>query len=369
MLPGLHVDITSFSTFLKKAKISTRVKLWFWIIYNEDRIHSMKELKKIVELVTGNVTGDQKNDILNQVKGDAQLHKEFNLIKNAWALSSSRIEMSELKIERSYLALQSKIKDQKRLLSISIFTWVKYAAILVIIFGAGIISGKYIPEMGSERKTAKNELTEFVVPSGQMAEVNLPDGSHVWLNSESRLSFNDSFLDKTRNVTLKGEALFKVQKGERPFVVSTKFGEVLVKGTTFNVCAFENSVFQTTLVEGSVAYRNPELKKEVSISPGQQIILNENKCIQVHEVKTDLYTSWTDGLIIFEKEPLRDVMRKLERHFGIRIELDDNLLRDIRFTGKIENESLDEVMEYINKTKPIDYLYDKKQKILTIKLK
>lgn len=329
----------------------------------------MKELEKIVELITGNVTEDQKNDILNQVKGDAQLHKEFNLIKNAWALSSSRIEMSELKIERSYLAIQTRIKDQKKFFSIGLYTWFKYVAILVIIFGAGIFSGKYIPEMWSERKMAKNELTEFVVPSGQMAEVNLPDGSHVWLNSESRLSFSDSFLDKTRNVTLKGEALFKVQKGERPFVVTTKYGEVRVKGTTFNVCAFENSEFQTTLVEGSVIYRNTELKKEVSLCPGQQIVLSENEGIQVHEVKTELFTTWKDGLIIFDKEPLRDVMKKLERHFGIRIELDDNLLSEIRFTGKIENESLDEVMQYINKTKPIDYLYDKKQKLLTIKVK
>ncbi len=329
----------------------------------------MKELEKIVELITGNVTEDQKNDILNQVKGDAQLHKEFNLIKNAWALSSSRIEMSELKIERSYLAIQTRIKDQKKFFSIGLYTWFKYAAILVIIFGAGIFSGKYIPEMWSEGKTTKNELTEFVVPSGQMAEVNLPDGSHVWLNSESRLSFSDNFLDKTRSVTLKGEALFKVRKGERPFVVTTKYGEVRVKGTTFNVCAFENSEFQTTLVEGSVTYRNTELKKEVSLCPGQQIVLSENEGIQVHEVKTELYTTWKDGLIIFEKEPLKDVMRKLERHFGIRIELDDNHLLDMRFTGKIENESLDEVMEYINKTKPINYLYDKKQKLLTIKLK
>lgn len=329
----------------------------------------MKELEKIVELITGNLAEDQKNDILNQVKGDTKLLNEFNLVKNAWALSSSRIEMSELKIERSYLALQLRMKDQKRLFTIGLYTWLKYAAILVIIFGAGIFSGKYITGVGIERKTAKNELTEFVVPSGQMAEVNLPDGSHVWLNSESRLSFTDNFRDKTRNVTLKGEALFKVRKGEMPFVVSTKFGEVRVKGTTFNVCAYENSTFQTTLVEGSVTYKNNELKKEVSLSPGQQIILGENGGIQVHEVKTDLFTSWKDGLIIFDKEPLRDVMRKLERHFAIRIELEDSSLGDIRFTGKIENESLFEVMEYINKTKPIDYLYDKKQKILTIKLK
>jgi ferric-dicitrate binding protein FerR (iron transport regulator) len=329
----------------------------------------MKELEKIVELITGNVTEDEKNDILNQVKGDAQLRKDFNLIKNAWALSSFKVGMSELKIERSYLKVQSRINDRKKFSPIGLYTWFKYAAILLIIFGAGIFSGKYIPEMGNERNTAKNEPTEFVVPSGQMAEVNLPDGSHVWLNSESRLSFTDNFLDKTRNVTLKGEALFKVQKGERPFVVSTKFGEVRVKGTTFNVYAFENSTFQTTLVEGSVTYRNSELKKDISLSPGQQIVLNKKEGIQVRDVKTDLYTSWKDGLIIFEKEPLRDVMKKLERHFGIRIDLDDNHLSDIRFTGKIENESLDEVMEYINKTKPIDYLYDKKQKLLTIKLK
>ena len=329
----------------------------------------MKELEQIIELITGNVVEDQKNDILNQVKGDDRLHKEFNLIKNAWALSSSRTKMPELKIERSYLALQSRIKDQKRFFSIGLFSWLKYAAILVIIFGAGIFSGNHITEMLSESKTAKNELTEFIVPPGQIAEVNLPDGSHVWLNSESRLSFTDNFLDKTRSVALKGEALFKVRKGEKPFIVSTKFGEVKVKGTTFNVCAFENSIFKTTLVEGSVTYKNTELKKEVTLSPGQQIVLNEKEGIQVQEVKTDLYTSWKNGLIIFEKEPLSDVMRKLERHFAIRIELEDNPLRDMRFTGKIENESLAEVMEYINKTKPIDYSYDKKQKLLTIKLK
>lgn len=329
----------------------------------------MKELEKIVELITGNITEDQKSDILNQVKDDAQLHKEFNLIKNAWALASSRIEMSELKIERSYLTLQSRIKDKKSFVSLGLYNWFKYAAILVIIFGTGIFSGKYISEIVSERKIGKNGITEFVVPSGQMAEVNLPDGSHVWLNSESRLSFTDNFPNKTRNVTLNGEALFKVRKGEKAFVVTTKFGEISVKGTTFNVYAFENSEFQTTLVEGSVIYRNTELKNEVLLCPGQQIVLSENEGIQVHEVKTELYTTWKDGIIIFEKEPLRDVMKKLERHFGIRIELNDNHLSDMRFTGKIEDENLDEVMEYINRTKPINYLYDKKKKLLTIKLK
>lgn len=323
----------------------------------------MEEMNKIIELITGNVAEEQKNDILNQVKGDAELRKEFNSVKNAWALSSSQIEMPELKIERSYLALKSKIKNQRPTVSIRIYTFLKYVAILLIFFGAGILSNKYLPIF----ETTELNLTEIVVPSGQVAEVNLPDGSHVWLNAETRLSFNNSFTEKTRGVSLKGEAYFKVKKGKKPFIVSTKFGDITVLGTSFNVRAFENSNFQTTLVEGIVKYNNAQLDKTVTLAPGQQMVLHENEKVDVHEVaNTNIYTSWKDGIIVFEKEPLRDVIQKLERHFAIRIELQDKMLGDIRFTGSIENESLFEVMDYINKTKQIQYTFDKKLKLLKI---
>lgn len=330
---------------------------------------TMEEVEKIIELITGNVGVEQKNDILGQVKSDVQQRKEFNSYKNAWALSSFQMEMSELKIERSYLVLKEKIKKQRSTVTIRLYSFMKYAAILLIVFGAGTLSNKYLTAYVSGDKPLETELTEIVVPSGQVAEVNLPDGSHVWLNAETRLSFSNNFIDKTREVTLKGEAYFKVQKDKTPFVVSTKFGEITVLGTSFNVRAFENGEFQTTLVEGVVKYKNKPLNKVITLSPGQQISLLENENILVREVKTNLYTSWKDGVIIFEKEPLRDVMQKLERHFAIRIKLDNILLGDIRFTGSIENESLVEVMEYINKTKPIQYFYDKKMKLLTVKQK
>jgi len=323
----------------------------------------MEEINKIIELITSNVTEEQKNDILNQVKDDAELRKEFNSVKNAWALSSSQIEMPELKIERSYLTLKSKIQNQRPTVRIRIYTFFKYAAILLIIFGAGILSNKYL----SIFKTTELNLTEIVVPSGQVAEVNLPDGSHIWLNSESRLSFNNSFTEEARVVSLKGEAYFKVQKGKRPFIVTTKFGEITVLGTSFNVRAFENSDFQTTLVEGFVKYNNVELDKTVTLVTGQQMILHDNEKIDVHQVaNTNVYTSWKDGIIVFEKEPLHDVIQKLERHFAIRIELQDKMLGEIRFTGSIENESLFEVMDYINRTKQIQYSFDQKLKLLKI---
>lgn len=329
----------------------------------------MKEVDKIIELITGNVAEEQKNDILNQVKSDAQLRKEFNSVKNAWALSSSQTGMSELKIERSYLSLKSKIQKQNSVITKRLYFFLKYAAILLVVFGAGILFNKYITDNISGTEIAMNELTEILVPSGQVAEVNLPDGSHVWLNAETRLSFSNNFTDKTREVTLIGEAFFMVNKGEKPFVVSTKFGEITVLGTSFNVHAFENSDFRATLVEGIVRYKNRDKNKVVTLTPGQQVSMSENGVIQVHEVKTNLYTSWKDGIIVFENEPLRDVMKKLERHFAIRIELKDSLLGKVRFTGNIENESLFEVIEYVNKTKQIQYTYDRKLKLITLKAK
>ncbi|MCK9413266.1 MAG: DUF4974 domain-containing protein [Prolixibacteraceae bacterium] len=329
----------------------------------------MDEVNKIVALITGNVSAEQKNDILNQIKSDAQLRKEYNSVKNAWALSNSHTSISELKVERSYLSLKEKIRQQKPTITMRLYPILKYAAVLFIVFGAGILSNKYLTAYISGNETAKNELTEIVVPAGQVAEVNLPDGSHVWLNSETRLSFSNNFTGKTRIVSLKGEGYFEVLKGEKPFVVSTKFGEITVLGTSFNVCAFENYEFQATLVEGKVRYKNIEQNKNVILSPGQQVSMSENKVIQVHKVNTKIYTSWKVGIIIFKNEPLREVMKKLERHFAIRIELEDEQLSDIRFTGNIENENVFEVMQYINKTKPIIYTYDKKLKLLTLKSK
>ena len=335
----------------------------------EDYTGQMKELEKIIGLVTGNIAEDQKNDILNRVKDDTQLKKEYNSVKNAWALSSSQGEVPQLQVEKSYLSLKSKISNQKPSVRFQIVSVFKYAAIIFVVFALGIYSDS-VSEFVFGDKFATNKQTEIIVPAGQVAEVNLPDGSHVWLNAGTHLSFNTNFSSRTRQVQLTGEAFFEVRKGHREFVVSTTAGDITVLGTSFNVCAFDNGEFQTTLVEGSIRYTNATMKKEIILTPGQQLILSENKdIVEVRDVEPTRYFSWRNGVIAFEKEPLRSVIRKLERHFAIKIEMDDSLLGNIRFTGSIEAENVLEVMEYINKTKPIDYSYNKTLKTLTIKSK
>ena len=326
-----------------------------------DFITNMR-IEEIIAVVTDNVPEGQKNDLLAEIKNDPLLYKEYHSLKNAWALSSYQAGMPDSKIEKAYLKQKTKINHQKKpVMTRKLLSFLKYAAILVIAFGGGIFF--------SQRSDAKMELTEIIVPPGQVAEVNLPDGSHVWVNSDTRLSFPKSFQDKTRQVTLKGEAYFQVQKGKGQFVVSTKYGDITALGTSFNVHAYDNSKFQATLVDGMIKYTNVKNNQQVILSPGQQVAYAGINSMDVRNVKTDLFTSWKDGVLIFKKESLSEVIKRLERHFAVKIELQDSILEDIRFTGNIENESLMDVMGYINMTKPILYTYNKKQKKLIIRQK
>ena len=312
--------------------------------------------EEIIAVITGHVTGDRKNDLLSQIKKDPLLRKEYNSLKNIWALSSQQAKMPDEKVRKAYSV-------QKTSLSIHHFyTILKYAAILVIVFGAGMLFNTYL----ADNCALNGEPTEIVVPPGQVAEVGLPDGSHVWINSDTRLSFSKTFNGEKRKVLLSGEAYFKVRKDKKPFVVTTRFGDITVLGTSFNVHAYDDSKFQATLVNGSIRYTN-NAKKNIVLLPGQQLSFSQGDSMLVRAVKTNRYTSWKDGVIIFKKEPLKEVVRKLERHFDVKIILEDNTLEDICFTGNIKNESLPDVLELINKTKPIRYTYDQKLKKISIR--
>ncbi len=315
--------------------------------------------EEIIAVITGDVSEDQKKDLLSRIRNDHVLYKEYKSLKNAWALSSHQVGMSEEKVRKAYLFQQAKIRSQ-RPVTVRLYSFLKYAAIVLLVFGAGILFNRYF--------SGEPGLAEIVVPPGQLTEVNLPDGSHAWINSDTRLSFSTNIRDRRRQVVLDGEAYFRIQKDQRPFVVSTKYGEITVLGTSFNVHAYDSGEFQATLVEGSIRYTDRSGQRQVLLSPGQQLSFSEDNGIRVNEVKTVQYTSWKDGVLIFRKEPLKDVVRRLERHFDVNIELEDPLLENIRFTGNIEHESLLDVIEYINKTKPIQYTYNGKQKQLKIRL-
>ncbi|MFW6246123.1 MAG: FecR family protein [Tangfeifania sp.] len=230
------------------------------------------------------------------------------------------------------------------------------AAVLLIglVIGSVFYVQSQIPEI----------ITQNInTPYGGKTSFTLPDGSTVWLNSGTSFSYPDRF-EEERIVELEGEAYFEVQKQTEPFIVKTSFGDVEVLGTSFNVKAYKSETFVTTLESGSVSFTNPAGKKAI-LDPGSQVIYN-SKTFFTQTVDTEVFTSWKEGKLIFRNEPLQNMITRLERWYNVDIKLEDERIKNLKYTGTIEMESFSEVLELIKATTPIEYSFDRKTRVLTI---
>ncbi|WP_423126876.1 FecR family protein [Gaoshiqia sp. Z1-71] len=206
----------------------------------------------------------------------------------------------------------------------------------------------------------------FSTPAGAKANFELPDGSIVSLNSGSEMSYSANF-KKNRNVQLKGEAYFEVKKNKGTFSVTTAYGNILVLGTGFNVKAYADDQFVTTLEHGSLEI-STATGKEI-LKPGSQAFLDEKNQLQVKSVDVRDFVSWKDGKLIFVRQPLDEVLKMLERWYNVNIEMDLKEAKNLWFTGTIEMETISEVLEIIGQTLPIEYSFDKRRRTIKINAK
>jgi len=196
-------------------------------------------------------------------------------------------------------------------------------------------------------KITVNELT---VPQIKMYKVILPDGSVVWLNSKSTLTYPSRFEKNSRNVTLDGEGFFEITKDtRRPFNVNVNGMTVKVTGTKFDVKAYkEDNNISATLVEGKVCvgYSNKSGGHgEYKMKPGQQSRLERSSGVmEVEEVNTSLFTSWKDGIYSFDAQRLEDIMRDLGRWYGVRIVFKEQKEKERILSGKLYREDTPEKM-------------------------
>ncbi len=212
--------------------------------------------------------------------------------------------------------------------------------------------------------TFTSTIETIATPYGARTSFKLPDGSEVWLNSGSSISFPKQYAE-IRNVELTGQAYFKVVKDGKPFLIKTSLGTIEVMGTSFDVKAYSNDNFETTLVEGSVKISD-KANRIATLKPGQQSIITPANEFLLKEVNTDLHTSWKEGKLIFVKEPFANVAKALERWYNVKIELQGEKLKKLGYTGTIEMETFGEVLELINTTTPIKYKFDKNTRVLKI---
>lgn len=202
--------------------------------------------------------------------------------------------------------------------------------------------------------TREESVNTVRVPRGGEYSLSLPDGTRVWLNAGSSITYPLHF-GAERRVSIRGEVYFEVAHDARhPFIVSAAGAEMTVLGTSFNVAAYDDEArVETTLVTGSVRVASPYAS--VVLTPGQQAGLDSaSGAIDVKEVNVEAYTMWRRGLLAFYEEPLRDICRKLERWYDVKIDTSSPTLDGVLYTGMFKrHETLNTIADLMNLTNDV----------------
>lgn len=217
--------------------------------------------------------------------------------------------------------------------------------------GKILINSDTVANLASSKADRASAMNQVIIPYGKRSQVTLPDGSHIWLNSGSQLSYPPEFSENSREVYLTGEAFFDIIPDPgKPFYVITRDVRIKVLGTRFNVFAYNNEQStQSVLLEGKVTIgKNAFLAKTQVMEPGERAVYNkESGEFKVDKVDVNYYTSWLYGYLIFENEPTPEVFKKLERYYNQTIVL-ENGLDNLSFSGKLDlKEDLKDVFDNI----------------------
>lgn len=271
-------------------------------------------------------------------------------IAYSWEKVSDRISNSKSKGKVRYFA--------------SLATKVAAALLLPVLVGSGwlLYNQRHLSQKYTNLFENKQEQNMTVVsPFCARIMVDLPDGSKVWLNSGSELTYPVVFNASERRVHLTGEAYFKVNKSQTPFFVSSLGPEIKVYGTEFNVNSYANEdVVTVALAEGKVSLNDNGSEK--FIIPGQVSAFDRNsKTISIEEGDVQAYSSWREGRYIFRNTTLASILRILQRQHNVNIKLMNPELGNYRYSATIQNESLEQVLQLLSLTAPLKYNYKHKE--------
>ena len=220
-----------------------------------------------------------------------------------------------------------------------------------------------VDEQKTDSVTESVEYNRLVIPRGGEYKIVLADGSQVWINSQSVLEFPACFVGKERRVRLQGEAYFEVSKNvEKPFIVDMGNKEIRVLGTSFNVNDYDGK-FVTTLVSGKVQVFVND--KDYVLTSSMQVRV-EGDDVFVEEVDVREFTAWEDGVFVFKKQKLREVMDILSRWYDVDVFYQNLELQNLHFTGTIQRHSeISGMLKFLEKTDIVKFTLNGKTLIVS----
>lgn len=237
----------------------------------------------------------------------------------------------------------------------------------------------------------RESLSEISTKYGSKTNIVLPDGSKVWLNAGSKITYDKEFGESTRNVKLTGEAYFDVVRNAmKPFIIQTRAMDIKVLGTEFNVKSYpDEKTTETSLIRGSIEVTLRDRRAEkIILKPNEKLVVNNENAVDPVAVdkrlkpkreapiiivshlnyfsldSTILETSWVNNRLIFEDESFGEITAKMSRWFGVRFSFIDEEVKNLRFTGNFKDETISEALKAMQIT--ADFKFSIANKIVTI---
>lgn len=325
-----------------------------------------EENKHIDELIANYLTEDLDKNALDELKtwiaASAENQQYFIRQREIWFSAVSREAASVYDKDKAFENFRNRVESQKEIQStsrrgFSLSALWRYAAVVAIIIAVGCIS------YWQGEVNVKDTFADISVeaPLGSKTKLYLPDGTLVWLNAGSRMTYSQGFGVDNRKVELEGEGYFEVKRNEKiPFFVKTKDLQLQVLGTKFNFRDYpEDHEVVVSLLEGKVGLNNLlREEKEAVLSLDERAVLNKaNGLLTVESVTASNASQWTDGYLFFDEELLPDIAKELERSYNVKIHIANDSLKTFRFYGNFvrREQNIQEVLEALASTEKMQY--------------
>jgi len=267
-----------------------------------------------------------------------------------------------------------------------VWPMVGIAAAVALIF----FISRHPENIKSDRVEQVAENTISTKP-GSKSKIQLPDGSQVWLNADSRITYNESFRGPFREVQITGEAYFDIAKDkDHPFIIHANSIDVRVLGTSLNIRSYANEKnTEAVLIRGSIEVTlrsSPD--KKIILQPNEKLVVQNGKAVLVKGVPSvqkyedapvmtlgkahiqpkdtvAMDILWVKNKLAFDQESLEEVARKIERWYAVKVTITDEKLKHVAYSGVFEDESLRQVMEALRLSGNIRYWINKKEVTIT----
>lgn len=324
----------------------------------EDEVQIINLIRKYIE---NQCTEAELQQLLGWLKSPCQQNSFADITAQVWDKLNKDIDISPLQqreeLSKEALLLLDKIKVNQLVPQIKkkkINRWVirRIAAILLLILS--ITSGiYYLKNVADKQLTYVEEFAQ----RGERRVVTLPDGSRITLNSESKLRYADNFNQDSRTIEMTGEAFFEVASNARkPFVIRS--GETCIKvlGTSFNINAYDkDELMAVTVSTGKVNVIMDKQELQLNLTSNEHLLVNKvTGSFEKKIIDENNYIKWMDGTLFFEKEPIREVVKELNRKYNRRVVLQAGV-RNYVISGTHDNKSLEAVVEAICYTTGLSY--------------